>query len=253
MRFELDREPAIKTLHYVSKDENWPIFLQVVKEEATTSEFSNEQFKRCFSTLNNVFLNLKVEVISSRFEKKALQSAQSIMSPIHEDNLYELLGECSGVMVLSDRVSVYNISNDFIFLWTLPTDKRGRGTITWFPTDISYSDFASKDEANNAHHIALLVLTLKKYAEVQTQEVAPSVDKKPTRVSKRSNANKPPFKVEQTDCNWYTTYYTDEPIPVQGFWRWQACGRRHSERKLIYVDSFVKNGYHRQAKMLNCA
>ena len=253
MRFELDKEPAMKTLYYVLQPENWPIFLQVVKESAITSDFSEEQFRRCFSNLNNVFRNLKVELIASRLEKDAINSVSSITDPIQDDSLYELLGERSGIMVLSDRVSVYNITDDFIFLWTLPRDKRGRGIITWFPTDISYSDFISKNEVNNVHNNAILVLLLKKYAKVQTQEVVPNVKDKPVRVSKKTNTNKLPFKVEQTDCTWFTTYYTDVKIPVRGFMRWQACGVKHSERKLIYVPPFEKNGYHRKAKMLNCA
>ena len=164
MRFEIDKEPAMKTLYYVLQPENWPIFLQVVKESAITSDFSDEQFRRCFFNLSNVFRNLKVELIASRLEKDAVNSVSSITDPIQDDSLYELLGERSGIMVLSDRVSVYNITDDFIFLWTLPRDKRGRGTITWFPTDISYTDFISKNEVNNVHNNAILVLLLKKYA-----------------------------------------------------------------------------------------
>lgn len=254
MRFELDKEPAIRTLHYVSKSENWPIFLHVVKESARTSDFSDEQFQQCFSTLYNVFNNLKVEVISSRFEEEVVHSTESLTNSIHDDNLYELLGKRSGIMVLSDRVCVYNISNDFILLWTLQRNQRGTGTITWSPTDITYGGLISQSEENKEHNTLLLVLLFKEKAEVKTQEItSDSTDRKPTRAKSGSASNKTPFRVEQTDCSWFTTYYTDKQIPVRGFWRLQACGVRHSERKLIYVAPFVKNGYHRGAKMLNCA
>ena len=101
MRFEIDKEPAMKTLYYVLQPENWPIFLQVVKESAITSDFSDEQFRRCFFNLSNVFRNLKVELIASRLEKDAVNSVTTITDPIQDDSLYELLGERSGIMVLS--------------------------------------------------------------------------------------------------------------------------------------------------------
>ena len=39
----------------------------------------------------------------------------------------------------------------------------------------------------------------------------------------------------------------DEPFTVTDFWRWQACGEGFKKRKLKYIPSFEKKGYHRKA------
>jgi hypothetical protein len=50
------------------------------------------------------------------------------------------------------------------------------------------------------------------------------------------------------DCGWFTELIRDTPFHVNGHLRWQPCGERHTKRKLIWVDSFEKKGYKRNAK-----
>jgi hypothetical protein len=50
------------------------------------------------------------------------------------------------------------------------------------------------------------------------------------------------------DCTWFTQLIRDTPFTVNGHFRWQPCGINHSKRKLIWIDSFEKQGYNRQAK-----
>ena len=57
-----------------------------------------------------------------------------------------------------------------------------------------------------------------------------------------------PFMIRQTDCTWFTEYTREEGFSVRGFWRLQACGPNYSEHKLIYINSFEKQGYHRRAR-----
>lgn len=254
MRFDLNNEPTIGLLHYVSRPDAHPVFLQFVRDNAIVSAQAEKQFEQCYSTLNNVFCNLNVELISSRFEKEVEHSTRTLIESIEDDNLYELLGERSGIMMLSNNITVYKISKDYVLLWTLPRYKKARGTISWLSTDMTYKCLMSQSESNRVHCTALLVLLFKEKTEVKTQEITTdSIDRKPLGVKRVSVSDRIPFRVKQTDCSWFTTYYTDRQIPVRGFWRLQACGVNHSERKLIYVHPFVKNGYHRGAKMLNCA
>ena len=56
--------------------------------------------------------------------------------------------------------------------------------------------------------------------------------------------------VHVIDSSWYTSIIKTEGFLVKGHLRLQACGTGHSERKLIYIDSFEKHGYIRKAKML---
>ena len=258
MRFDLNNEPTIGLLHYVSRPDAHPVFLQFVRDNAIVSAQAEKQFEQCYSTLNNVFCNLNVELISSRFEKEVEHSTRTLIESIEDDNLYELLGERSGIMMLSNNITVYKISKDYVLLWTLPRYKKARGTISWLSTDMTYKCLMSQSESNRVHCTALLVLLFKEKTEVKTQEIITVLERASlVSFSMEEKSKKFPTKfhirVKQTDCSWFTTYYTDRQIPVRGFWRLQACGVNHSERKLIYVHPFVKNGYHRGAKMLNCA
>lgn len=52
------------------------------------------------------------------------------------------------------------------------------------------------------------------------------------------------------DSSWYTSIVRTEGFMVTGHLRMQPCGAGNTQRKLIYVDSFMKHGYVRKAKML---
>lgn len=63
-----------------------------------------------------------------------------------------------------------------------------------------------------------------------------------------TNPNKDSIKI--LDSSWYTSIVRDTGFNVTGHLRMQAYGHNWSERRLIYIDSFVKKGYIRKAKML---
>lgn len=52
------------------------------------------------------------------------------------------------------------------------------------------------------------------------------------------------------DSSWYTSIVRAEGFMVNGHLRMQPCGVGNTQRKLIYIDSFMKHGYVRKAKML---
>lgn len=57
------------------------------------------------------------------------------------------------------------------------------------------------------------------------------------------------FNVRHLTARYYTTICRDESFPVRGHFRMQPFGAGRSERKLIYISPFIKNGYHRQAEL----
>lgn len=63
---------------------------------------------------------------------------------------------------------------------------------------------------------------------------------------KRITNNKTHIKIF-TELN-YTSIIRDQPFNVKGHWRKQKCGIGRSEEKLIFIDSFKKNGYKRFIK-----
>lgn len=92
-----------------------------------------------------------------------------------------------------------------------------------------------------------LILTFKKFAKLEIKELKP---KTKNHLFTCKYVNDTDFKVDIMNCTWFTTLVKSEGFKVRGHLRWQACGPNHSERELIYVHDFEKEGYTRQAKML---
>jgi hypothetical protein len=57
--------------------------------------------------------------------------------------------------------------------------------------------------------------------------------------------------IEILDSTWFTTLVKSEGFGVRGHFRFQPYGPNNSLRKLIWIDAFEKEGYTRQAKVLN--
>tara|TARA_X000001316_G_C903249_1_gene20766 strand:- start:7 stop:606 length:600 start_codon:yes stop_codon:yes gene_type:complete len=49
--------------------------------------------------------------------------------------------------------------------------------------------------------------------------------------------------IHQCDLNWYTKSLQNHPFVVRGHWRMQACGQGMKDRKLKWIDTFMKGGY----------
>lgn len=57
------------------------------------------------------------------------------------------------------------------------------------------------------------------------------------------------FPITYVDTNWNKTIIRVDGFDVQGFFRFQACGKQWSERELIWVDGFRKHHYIRRARV----
>ena len=67
---------------------------------------------------------------------------------------------------------------------------------------------------------------------------------------KDAYVNDTQFNVRHLTARYYTTICRDESFGVRGHFRMQPFGTGRSERKLIYISPFTKNGYHRRAELL---
>jgi hypothetical protein len=52
------------------------------------------------------------------------------------------------------------------------------------------------------------------------------------------------------DCRWFTELIRDIPFLVKGHFRWQPVGEGRTQKKLIWIEDFKKEGYHRKATKL---
>lgn len=63
--------------------------------------------------------------------------------------------------------------------------------------------------------------------------------------------NRTQFPIKIIDSTWFTTLIHSDAFKVRGHFRLQPCGQAFKDRKLIWINEFQKDGYTREAKILN--
>ncbi len=88
-------------------------------------------------------------------------------------------------------------------------------------------------------------LCLRQWAEVQLGKVSTTVRKEIRKNKKTKTVAEPGLEYYLFDSKWYTEISNDESFQVSGHFRLQPYG--DGTRKLIWINEFTKNGYHRKA------
>lgn len=87
---------------------------------------------------------------------------------------------------------------------------------------------------------SISILLFKHFAELKAKQLPPKGKLKDFHCRYKSDLNIP---INLLTENWYTESCQNHPFVVRGHWRMQACGEGLSERRLIYVNPFMKKGY----------
>ena len=91
----------------------------------------------------------------------------------------------------------------------------------------------------------LTYLCLRKWAEVEIAEVKTLVKKEVKNKKKTIVVTDDGLSYFTFDSKWYTEVCNDNDFNVSGHFRLQPYG--DGSRRLIYINEFVKHGYHRKA------
>lgn len=70
------------------------------------------------------------------------------------------------------------------------------------------------------------------------------------KISGQKYFNETNKRISILDCTWFTNLVVSGKFGVSGHMRWQPWGPNLSQRKLIWVDAYEKEGYERKAKVL---
>ena len=197
------------------------------------------------------------ELLMPSFEevmKKSAPSFEKIMPQLfHEFSEKE---EC-GILLCQGNVgkSIFNFytSNDFV------GDQLRVGVLNPIISDNALFQGSLEDR-----HIALAsvvnfvsaYVAVKRFVKVETviipQGKFTAVEGTPLEyVDKKKIINQTGQEVIVMDSKWFRKIINDNDIYVRGFWRMQNKKNDEGEwyKELIFVDSFVRHGYHRNAKI----
>jgi hypothetical protein len=214
-------------------------------EKATEEEKTRSFLKFLNRVFTLIYCNFKVEVVEESFYDNIQYC--SMEKILENQKLYDLLGECSGVMLFPDVGLVeYAILKEGVFLRFMEDGKED-GRISFLFSDYDYDDIAQGEEHRLFFLATLNVLLMKKFGEVETIVVAKDAIRT---IGDKKVANKMPFPIRHLDSSYFKTIIRTEGFMVQGFWRNQACGKGWKEHKLIFIKAFQKHGYVRRAPAL---
>lgn len=217
------------------------------------------------------------EYVMPSFERameKGEPAFQKILTQLFSD--FSQLSEC-GIIVSSIWKStiIYRFSDDKLYMW-LYNDiyeesflrcyceayvNNSDQIVTTAPYDFvnDVTLFAVQSDRNICETLSRYVIdyvALKKYAPIEKIIVANNTIAK---IDGCNNIYNPSQKVRNEsgqkvivmDSRWFTKIINDNDIFVRGFFRLQNKKNDAGEwiKELIYVDSFVRHGYHRNAKI----
>lgn len=158
--------------------------------------------------------------------------------------VYSIKNGCLTLWVFQDNIDKY-LSIPTYYICASPKDKiKGNGH------EIECMVMPLLDgcmEANLRDYIDMVLdyLCLRQWAEVQLRKGSTLAKKEIKKNNKTQTVSVPGLEYYQFDSKWYTEISNDESFQVSGHFRLQPYG--DGTKRLIWINEFTKNGYHRKA------
>lgn len=217
------------------------------------------------------------ELVMPSFEHIMVKSAPAFGKV--RKKLFQEFGEtdeCGILLYRNNSTIVYGFGEGKLFAWYF-VEKQDKSVFTFALTAEVFDDFTriecnesvlmdnalfagSKDERLTMLlklvDALFVYVAVKKYIKVETivipQGTFTEIDDTPLQyVEKKKVVNKLGQEVIVMDSKWFRKIINDNDIPVRGFFRMQNKKNDGGEwyKELIFVDPFVRHGYHRDAKI----
>lgn len=95
--------------------------------------------------------------------------------------------------------------------------------------------------------IVISALMFMQFSELEVRVVNGNSKANSVGSNKEKVVNESEFKVKILDSTWFVTTIRSDGFKVSGHFRWQPFGPGRTEKKLIYISDFEKEGYTRKA------
>ena len=215
------------------------------------------------------------ELVMPSFEevmKKSEQSFAKVMPSLYED--FSNSEECGILLCKGNITLVYGFGGNELHIWCF-TEHLGKSVFNFYTrnknmnshigvgipnsllTDEIILNGSFEQRQRTLASIANFIssyIAVKKYAQVETVIIPlgkfTDVDGTPLEyVEKKKVINNSGQQVIVMDSRWFRKIVNDNDIFVRGFWRMQNKKNESGEwyKELIFVDSFIRHGYHRNA------
>lgn len=217
------------------------------------------------------------ELLTLPFEEvmyKSHRSFDKIMPELFED--FCAKEECGILLCRGDVTIVYGFGGNQLHIWyfveqdgksvfnfytcnVCDSENIGVGIVNTLIADDGLFSGTLQERQKKLAFIAEFVATyvaVKRYVQVETTVVPPgkftAIKGTPLEyIEKKKVLNQTGQEVIVMDSKWFRKIINDNDIYVRGFFRMQNKKNELGEwcKELIFVDSFVRHGYHRNAKI----
>lgn len=215
------------------------------------------------------------ELIMPSFKKVMEKSAKSFFNIDHQLFQEFYNDNVCGILIEEEATIIYGFGEDTLYVW-LFKEEIGKSTLllyfyvksstdnkrqiyTW-PTLIDDDQFFSGDKEERKQiyeelaNKLIIYLAVKKYVQIETIIIplgtSTLIDDTIKDYRKKEKIkNESGQEVIVMDSRWFRKIVNDNDIFVRGFFRLQNKKNEMGEwyKELIFVDSFVRHGYHRNA------
>ena len=216
--------------------------------------------------------NCRKPIVLSKKFFTVMEKSEDAFSPFHNIILQECEGECGVVhapYLEMGAILLYAVEHETLSIWVVLNHKKDDKHIVAPSCYISVSPQDNKkgvghqlsidyipllDGCSEApvglytHAFTILTyLCLRKWAEVEIAEIKTLIKKEVKKQKKTVVVTEEGLSYFTFDSKWYTEVCNNNDFNVSGHFRLQPYG--DGSRKLIYINEFVKHGYHRKASI----
>lgn len=217
------------------------------------------------------------ELVMPSFKKVVEKSAptfEKMMSDLLEE--FGNTDECGILILQKNETIVYGFGGGQLMIWYFK-EQKGHSLLLfgaeyeiidgqrklYIPDSILFDDNLMeglikdrKDRIDNILRFVAVYVAVKKYGKVETVVIPrgkfTAIEGTPLEyVEKKKVINQTGQEVIVMDSKWFKKIINDNDIPVRGHFRMQNKKNNEGEwyKELIFVDSFIRHGYHRNAKI----
>lgn len=217
------------------------------------------------------------ELLMPSFEEvmyKSHRSFEKIIPKLFKD--FCAKEECGILLCRGNVTIVYCFGGDHLHIWYF-TERNGKSIFNFYTCNVSDGNNIGVGIPNSVMDDNLLFsgslherqkklaflagfvinyVAVKRYVKVETiiipQGKYTAIEGTPLEyIEKKKVLNQTGQKVVVMDSKWFRKIINDNDIYVRGFFRMQNKKNEFGEwyKELIFVDSFVRHGYHRNAKI----
>ncbi len=257
-----------------------------IKENISVPDLTNQLHAGYLANGINALINIQEanprwglpELLMPSFEKVMKKSAKAFLKLDHQlFQEFSETDECGILITKETGTVVYGFGENTLYVWmfkesngksllymyfyAVSTEDNIRQIYTWPSLKNDPQIFLNADKDNDDFYsqitnLLMVYLAVKKYAQIETIIVPTNKTMKfdSTILGYKATEkvrNESGQEVIVMDSRWFTKIVNDNDIFVRGFFRMQ--NKKNKEgiwyKELIFIDPFIRHGYHRNAKM----